>query len=103
MTPAERKSSDEMDAAYEEWLMDEPRRLREAETREEQGELGGRESGPEEWRAARDELGDVAKSGIEDGPSRPLYKGQLILQIAFAPICRPVNHTSLHARDTSAG
>lgn len=83
MTPDERQLLDGMDAAHEEWLMDKPRRLREAEAREAQGELGGRESGPEEWRAARDELGDGAVSSIEAGPPRPKFKGELVSKIAF--------------------
>jgi peptide-N4-(N-acetyl-beta-glucosaminyl)asparagine amidase len=53
MSLEERTKSRMMDRGQAEWLADEVRRRREAEAEE----LGGRESGPADWRATRQELG----------------------------------------------
>lgn len=68
LSPEERQRLDVMDKRQREWLMDEPRRLREAE----EEEMGGRVSGPEEWRKARDEMGDQVGEGV----IMPQYTGK---------------------------
>lgn len=53
MSPEERMRVRAAEQLHSAWMNDEPRRLAEAE----EAELGGRESGPADWRAARQELG----------------------------------------------
>lgn len=53
MSPEERVRVRAADQLHASWINDEPRRLAEAN----EAELGGRESGPADWRAARQELG----------------------------------------------
>lgn len=53
MTSSERARLEEMDRKHTAWVDDEQGRIAEAERED----LGGRTSGPADWRANRDELG----------------------------------------------
>jgi peptide-N4-(N-acetyl-beta-glucosaminyl)asparagine amidase len=66
MTVTQQHESEDRDRAQATWKGDEALRWREAE----KAELGGRVSGPEDWRAARDELGQEQDIVI------PEYKGK---------------------------
>jgi peptide-N4-(N-acetyl-beta-glucosaminyl)asparagine amidase len=53
LTDIERLEAVERESRHQAWLEDDERRACEAQVQE----LGGRESGPEEWREARQEMG----------------------------------------------
>nr|XP_031862971.1 uncharacterized protein CI109_001446 [Kwoniella shandongensis]KAA5530043.1 hypothetical protein CI109_001446 [Kwoniella shandongensis] len=53
LSPSERSRLEAMDQSQSMWIADEVGRLKEAERED----LGGRVSGPEDWRAMRDEMG----------------------------------------------
>jgi len=65
MDKLQQQQSEERDQQQAAWMADEEKRWKEAE----KADLGGRVSGPEDWRAARDELGEEVKFNV------PEYKG----------------------------
>ena len=66
MTLSQQHESEDRDRGQASWMGDDAVRWREAE----KADLGGRVSGPEDWRAARDELGGDQKVAI------PEHKGE---------------------------
>ncbi|KAK8861540.1 hypothetical protein IAR55_002362 [Kwoniella newhampshirensis] len=70
MSGSQRSSLEEMDHKQSLWINDEDRRSKEAES----VDLGGRVSGPEDWRAMRDEM------GLVNEVKKPAYKVKQLLQ-----------------------
>ena len=64
---------EEHDRLHTAWMEDEPKRWREAQ----RDDLGGRISGPEDWRAARDELGG------EEEIHKPAMSSRLFFIVGF--------------------
>jgi len=65
MTKPQQIQAEDRDRQQSAWIANEAQRWREAED----ADLGGRVSGPEDWRAARDEMGQEHKVVV------PPYEG----------------------------